>query len=54
MWHSRMAQSPRIEMKRRVACTAGIDITPDDVDLLPWNAAGTRVDVAKVNRMLYR
>lgn len=52
-WYSKLALPKRDVMKKKVQLIASIDITEDDVDLLPWNAAGTMVNVAKLNSMLY-
>jgi hypothetical protein len=51
-WYTRMACPNRKEFKRRVADMESIDITPDDVDLLPWNLTGKVVNIAKVNAII--
>jgi hypothetical protein len=48
-WYMRMATPCRKELKRQVAALAWADITEDDIDLLPWNLAGSRVSIAKMN-----
>jgi hypothetical protein len=51
-WYSRMAMPTREKMKQRVEyMPASSGVTPDDVDLLPWNARGTFVSVAAMMRM---
>jgi hypothetical protein len=51
-WYSRMAMPTREKMKERVEyMPASSGVTPDDVDLLPWNARGTFVSVAAMMRM---
>ncbi len=51
-WYSRMAMPTRDKMKERVEfMPASAGVTPDDVDLLPWNARGTFVSVAAMMRM---
>jgi hypothetical protein len=55
-WYSRYAMPNRSEFKRKVAdrplynsCITPDHVTPDDVDLLPWNATGSMVNIAKMN-----
>jgi hypothetical protein len=51
-WYSRMAMPTREKMKERVEyMPASSGVTPDDVDLLPWNARGSFVSVAAMMRM---
>lgn len=51
-WYSRMAMPSREKMKERVEfMPASSGVTPDDVDLLPWNARGTFVSVAAMMRI---
>jgi hypothetical protein len=51
-WYTRMAMPNRDKMKERVQfMPASAGVTPDDVDLLPWNARGTFVSVAAMMRM---
>jgi hypothetical protein len=51
-WYTRMAMPSRDKMKQRVEfMPASSGVTPDDVDLLPWNARGTFVSVAAMMRM---
>jgi hypothetical protein len=50
-WYSQMSEPDRSEFKRKVAALHSLNITPDDVDLLPWNATGSVVDVAKMNTL---
>jgi hypothetical protein len=51
-WYTRMASPFRKDFKRRVADMETIDITPEDVDLLPWNLTGRVVNIAKVNAII--
>jgi hypothetical protein len=54
LWYTRMATPTRTEFERQIA-TQKVDITPEDVDLLPWNESETRVmNLAAVNAMLIR
>jgi len=51
-WYTRMAMPTRDKMKQRVEfMPASSGVTPDDVDLLPWNARGSFVSVAAMMRM---
>jgi hypothetical protein len=55
LWYARMATPTRTEFKRRVAAvqsSSSLDITPEDVDLLPWNETGRVVNVAKMNAII--
>lgn len=52
-WYTKLAMPKRDAMKKKITLIASIDISPDDVDLLPWNASGTMVNVAKLNAMYY-
>jgi hypothetical protein len=51
-WYTRMATPSRKEFKRRVADVVSIDITPEDIDLLPWNLTGRVVNIAKMNAII--
>jgi hypothetical protein len=51
-WYTRMASPFRHDFKRRVADMESIDITPEDVDLLPWNSTGKFVNIAKMNAII--
>jgi hypothetical protein len=51
-WYTRMASPIREDFKRRVADVDSIDITPEDVDLLPWNLTGRVVNIAKMNAII--
>jgi hypothetical protein len=46
-----MCAPNRLEFKEKVANLIGMDITPDDVDLLPWNATASVVNIAKMNAL---
>jgi hypothetical protein len=52
-WYSKLAQPKREVFKKKILLISTIDITDEDVDLLPWNASGTMVNVAKLNAALY-
>ena len=55
IWYARMATPTRTEFKRRVAAvdsSSSIDITPEDIDLLPWNETGRVVNIAKMNSII--
>jgi len=51
-WWSRMARPKKKDFKERIGKVAHADITPDDVDLLPWNFNGSMVNVAKMNKYI--
>jgi hypothetical protein len=50
-WYSQMSAPNRLEFKRKVAALYSLNITPDDVDLLPWNATGSAVNIKKMNAL---
>jgi DNA repair exonuclease SbcCD ATPase subunit len=52
-WYTKLAFPNKEEMIEKVAGIANVDISIDDVDLLPWTASGKRVNVAKVNMILF-
>jgi hypothetical protein len=52
LWYQRMATPSRTEFKQRLAAVESIDITPEDIDLLPWNFHGRVVNIAKMNAMI--
>jgi hypothetical protein len=50
VWYAHMDTPNRTEFKRKVAAAeSSIDITPEDVDLLPWNLTGRLVNISKMN-----
>jgi hypothetical protein len=51
--YSQMCQPIRTAFKRRVAALEymSMDITSDDIDLLPWNATGSMVNISKMNAL---
>jgi hypothetical protein len=51
-WYSKMSEPDRSEFKRKVKALHSLNITPDDVDLLPWNATGSAVNIAEMNTLL--
>jgi hypothetical protein len=55
--YSKMSTPTRSEFKERVAALHSFsynpdDVSPDDVDLLPWNESATFVDIAKMNSLV--
>jgi hypothetical protein len=55
MWHARMSQPNRTDMKRRVAdLPECCDITVADVDALPWMPGGKRLNVIEMNKLFLR
>jgi hypothetical protein len=50
-WYSHLSAPNRSEFKKKVASITGMNITPDDVDLLPWNATASVVNIAKMNAL---
>jgi hypothetical protein len=53
-WYSRMTGPNRSKLKRIVASMKECDITPDDVDLLPWSPSGGWVDHIKIDELSRR
>jgi hypothetical protein len=54
--YSQMSTPTRSEFRERVAALHAFsynpnDVSPDDIDLLPWNAAASLVDIAKMNAL---
>jgi hypothetical protein len=54
--YSQMSTPTRSEFKQRVAALYMFsynpsDVSPDDIDLLPWNATGYLVDIGKMNAL---
>ena len=48
-WYSRCGQPNRKELKRRISALKHKEgITPEDVDLLPWNFNGSMINVSKM------
>lgn len=52
-WYSKLGLPSRENFKKKIKLIASIDISADDIDLLPWNGSGTMVNVAKLNTMYY-
>jgi hypothetical protein len=48
VWWTRLGTPTRAEFKRKVAAVESINVTPRDIDLLPWNLTGRSVNVAKL------
>jgi hypothetical protein len=53
-WYSRMTGPNRNKLKKIVASMKECDITPDDVDLLPWSTSGGWVDHIKIDELSRR
>jgi hypothetical protein len=53
-WYSKLGLPSRETFKKKIKLIASIDITAEDIDLLPWNGSGTLVNVAKLNTMYYK
>jgi hypothetical protein len=54
-WYARMSTPTRTEFKRRVEAmetSSSLDVTPEDVDLLPSNESGRVVNIAKMNAIV--
>jgi hypothetical protein len=47
-WYLRLGSPMKAAMKKKIAKTVGCDISVDDIDLLPWNKFGTRVDMQQL------
>jgi hypothetical protein len=55
LWYTRMGSPSRQEFELRLLTQELMDITPEDVDLFPWNETGTRVmNIATMNAMITR
>jgi hypothetical protein len=52
-WYTKLAFPSKEEMRKKVALIKDVDISVDDIDLLPWTASCKRVDVVKMNRVLF-
>jgi hypothetical protein len=53
MWYARMGQPTREVMKRRVAkMDKTCDITPDDVDALPWICNGQMISASAMSKLI--
>jgi hypothetical protein len=50
-WYSQFCTN-RADFKRRVAALESMDITSEDIDLLPWNESGSVVNIAKMNALM--
>jgi hypothetical protein len=55
-WYSQMQTLNRSDFKQQVAALSPLnltpnDVTPEDVDLLPWNATGSMVNIAEMNAL---
>jgi hypothetical protein len=48
LWYTRLGMPTRAEFKRKVTAGESINVTPRDIDLLPWNLTGWAVNVAKM------
>jgi hypothetical protein len=51
-WYTRLGMPTRTEFKRKATAMESINLTPIDIDLLPWNLTGRAVNVAKMNAMV--
>lgn len=47
-----MAQPDMASFKTRLAAVDSCDITPDDVELLPWNFNKTKVNTIKAMKIM--
>lgn len=47
-WYLHFGFPMKPAMKKKVTKTVGCDISVDDIDLLPWNKNGTRVDMQQL------
>jgi hypothetical protein len=48
LWYARLGMPTRAAFKRKVKAEELINVTPGDIDLLPWNLTGWAVNVAKM------
>jgi hypothetical protein len=51
LWYTRMGNPTRSEFKRKVAVVE-VPITPEDIDLLPWNLTGRVVNMEQMNAII--
>ena len=51
-WYTRLGQPNKTKFKAKIASMPDIDITENDVDVLPWVLNGTAVNVARINAHL--
>ena len=52
LWYTRLGTPNRTQFKRKVTAAESINVTPRDIDLLPWNLTGRSVNIAKMNAMV--
>jgi chromosome segregation ATPase len=52
-WYNKLSFPAKEDMRERIAKINNVDISVDDVDLLPWTTGGKRVNVAKMNMVLF-
>jgi chromosome segregation ATPase len=52
-WYNKLSFPAQEVMRERIAKIKNVDISVDDVDLLPWTTGGKRVNVAKMNMVLF-
>jgi chromosome segregation ATPase len=52
-WYNKLSFPAKEDMRERIATIKNVDISVDDIDLLPWTTGGKRVNVAKMNMALF-
>jgi hypothetical protein len=52
LWYTRLDMPTRRQFKRKVTATESINVTPRDIDLLPWNLTGRAVNMEKMKAMV--
>jgi hypothetical protein len=53
-WYTKLAFPTKDAMIEKVASIKNVDISVDDVELLPWVASGRCINVAKMNMILFK
>jgi chromosome segregation ATPase len=52
-WYTKLSFPEKEDMRERIAKIQNVDISVDDIDLLPWTPSGKRINVAKMNMILF-
>jgi hypothetical protein len=52
LWYTRLGMPTRSQFKRRVTAAESINVTPRDIDLLPWSLTGRAVNMEKLKAMV--
>jgi hypothetical protein len=52
LWYTRLGMPSRSQFKRKVTAAESINVTPRDIDLLPWSLTGRAVNMEKLKAMV--